>query len=378
MFDTTEGFISNLLGETVDELDIPPALHDAADKEYHGVGQFLADQSDTGSTEWDVYAQGSFRLGTVVRPLGTDHYDLDMVCRLDMDSRSITQAQLKDRVGEVLHAYLAHVAGEPGAPDACEDRRRCWTLTYPHAFHLDVLPALPNEMDLPDGIRLTDKQLFNWQFSNPVAYATWFRGRMETELLRKMAVLEARKDISPFPQSQIKTTLQQVVQVLKRHRDIYFADDLGDRPPSVLISTLAAHAYTGEQELLPAVIETEATMPEYVDHTDGIWRVMNPVADENFADKWNEHPERAEKFFEWRDQLASDLEEASVLRGIDSITEHLTKSLGDTVTKAAARMANTYRATRESDQLKVAASGVLGAAAGLPVKPHGFYGSSSK
>jgi hypothetical protein len=111
MFDTTEGFISNLLGETVDELDIPPALHDAADKEYHGVGQFLADQSDTGSTEWDVYAQGSFRLGTVVRPLGTDHYDLDMVCRLDMDSRSITQAQLKDRVGEVLHAYLAHVAG---------------------------------------------------------------------------------------------------------------------------------------------------------------------------------------------------------------------------------------------------------------------------
>ena len=378
MFDTTEGFISNLLGETVDELDIPPALHDAADKEYHGVGQFLADQSDTGRTEWDVYAQGSFRLGTVVRPLGTDHYDLDMVCRLDMDSRSITQAQLKDRVGEVLHAYLAHVAGEPGAPDACEDRRRCWTLTYPHAFHLDVLPALPNEMDLPDGIRLTDKQLFNWQFSNPVAYATWFRGRMETELLRKMAVLEARKDISPFPQSQIKTTLQQVVQVLKRHRDIYFADDLGDRPPSVLISTLAAHAYTGEQELLPAVIETAATMPEYVDHTDGIWRVMNPVADENFADKWNEHPERAEKFFEWRDQLASDLEEASVLRGIDSITEHLTKSLGDTVTKAAARMANTYRATRESDQLKVAASGVLGAAAGLPVKPHGFYGSSSK
>ena len=376
MFDSIDDILSQLLDGTADDLDISPGLHDAADKEYYGVGQYLADQSDLGVTEWDVYPQGSFRLGTVVRPIGKDHYDLDMVCRLDLAATSISQADLKERVGRVLEAYLEDVEGQPGAPTDLEPSRRCWVLKYPGAFHLDVLPALPNEEDQPNGIRLTDKELTRWQFSNPIEYAEWFRKRSELEFLSKMAVLEKRKEIPPFPETQIKTTLQRVVQFLKRHRDIYFDGD-PDRPPSILLSTLAAFAYTGAQDLFSAVLQTATTMAEFIEYVNGRWWVRNPVAEENFADKWNEYPERMEKFYSWRDQLEADLNDAASGSGIDVATESLTRSLGDPVRKAAGRIGDTYRETRERGGLRATSAGLLGTAAGETVRSHGFYGSSS-
>jgi Second Messenger Oligonucleotide or Dinucleotide Synthetase domain len=369
--------LSQLLDGTAEDLDIPLNLHEAADKEYYGVGQFLADQSDLGVTEWDVYPQGSFRLGTVVRPIGKDHYDLDMVCRLDLAATSISQAALKERVGIVLEAYLEHVEGQPGAPTDLEPSRRCWVLKYPGAFHLDILPALPNEEDQPNGLRLTDKELTRWQFSNPIEYTGWFHHRSELEFLSKRAVLEKRKEIPPFPETQIKTTLQRVVQILKRHRDIYFDGDL-DRPPSILLSTLAAFAYTGDQDLFSAVFQTTTTMAEFIEYIDGKWWVKNPVAEENFADKWNEYPERMEKFYTWRDQLEADLNEAAGGAGIDVVTESLTRSLGDPVRKAAGRMGDTYRDTRERGGLKATSAGLLGTAAGETVRSHGFFGSPER
>jgi hypothetical protein len=377
MFETSEDLLSRLLGATVEELDITPRLHDAAERQYKGVGQFLADQSDLGVTEWDVYPQGSFRLGTVVRPLGADHYDLDMVCRLDIARTSITQARLKERVGGALAGYLEATAGQSGAPTGCHDARRVWTLEYAKAFHMDVLPAIPNDDDFPSGILLTDKQLREWQRSNPIAYADWFHARMAAERLRKLAELAKRKDIEPVPDWQIKTTLQRVVQVLKRHRDIHFAEDFDDRPPSILVTTLASHAYVGEQDLFTAVVEATERMPNYIEHSDGVWRVMSPVADENFADKWAEHPERAKKFDLWLQQLAADLEDARRAQGLDKVTARLAESFGAApVTKAAARLADEYRTTREAGDLKAVSSGILSTAAGTAVRPHGFFGGS--
>lgn len=377
MSDTAEELLSRLLDATIEDLDIPAHLHQAADEQYRAVAHFLADQSEEGPTEWEVYPQGSFRLGTVVRPLGADHYDLDMVCRLNIATASTTQAKLKARVGDALDSYLKATIGESGGPTACEDRRRVWTLEYPHAFHVDVLPAVPNENDQPYGICLTDKQIFEWQESNPVAYSDWFRGRMAAELLRKQAAIATRA-IEPIPESQIRTTLQRVTQVLKRHRDLYF-EEPEDRPASILVTTLAAHAYRDEQDLFSAVMEAAATMPGYVECTDGVWRVMSPVADENFADKWNEDPARADRFFGWLKQLATDLDEARRTSGLRAVEARLAKSFGpEPVEKAFGRLGDNYRTTREQGLLKATATGVLSTTTGTTIPRHGFFGTPEK
>ncbi len=95
MLDSTTEIISQLLQGTVETLDIPEDLRVTAVKEYEYVGNWLADHADVGGDGWLVYPQGSFLLGTVVRPYGFDHYDLDAVCRRGIAKESTTQAALK-------------------------------------------------------------------------------------------------------------------------------------------------------------------------------------------------------------------------------------------------------------------------------------------
>jgi len=84
---------------------------------------------------------------------------------------------------------------------------------------------------------------------------------MTEELTQRRDVLAKRMDVESVPYPVIKTTLQQTVQALKRHRDIYFSDHLDDRPASIIITTLAALAYTGSGDLYEVLDDITDRMP---------------------------------------------------------------------------------------------------------------------
>lgn len=385
MFNPNPNPISELLGGVLEDLDIPEDLFRAAVTEYHGVGDSLADNAD-GGTGWEIYPQGSFRLGTVVQPLGRDEYDIDLVCLRSLDKMQVSQAELKAGVGEALGHYLAKRRGQSGAPDSLKEGGRCFTFVYEHAFHLDVLPAIPDTEGSVSGILLTDRDLVRWQFSDPKAYAEWFRAQMATEFLRKRAVLAEAERIEPeeIPESRVKTTLQRTVQALKHHRNLYFGDELEDRPASILVTTLAAQAYGGEEDLYQALLATAAGMPGQIAREDGRWIVANPVQPrENFADKWAEYPERAERFGAWLRQLQTDLLAAEEESGIHRVAARLSESFGrDPVERAAERYADQVLETRREgglgfDRTTGALSGLAAGAASTKVRPHRFYGKPS-
>jgi hypothetical protein len=370
--------LAGLLDRVAATLDLPPALQEEAERQYGLVGQFLSDQAAT--ADWDIYPQGSMRLGTVVRPITDgEGFDLDMVCQVCMAKESTTQAELVKRVGTALAEYVAAHNGADGAPEACKPKRRCWALHYPGDFHMDVLPSLPDP-DTLTGILLTDKELHEWQYSDPKAYASWFRKRMEQEWLRQRKVLaaELRKSVEAVPEWQVRTTLQRTVQLLKRHRDVYFIGDPDDRPPSILITTLAALAYQGEPDLPSALLHAVRDMPNHIKvGQDGRRQVMNPAAPkENFADKWNDYPERETKFLGWLDKVTADIEDAKQKRGIDRVVERLGESFGlGPVTRAAKSLGFDSLDLRDSGKVAVAgATATLTIGAGTRVRPHGFYG----
>src|SRR4051794_22957825 len=159
MFETSSDLISQLLRDTVAELDIPPELRAAATREYGRVGNWLAAHAD-GDAGWVVYPQGSFLLNTVVLPEGRDEYDVDTVCRRELDKGATTQAKLKHEVGVALAGYVSAHRRQPDGPIGQKERNRCWTLRYDRSlrFHLDVLPAIPNLEAQPDGILITDRE----------------------------------------------------------------------------------------------------------------------------------------------------------------------------------------------------------------------------
>ncbi len=376
--------VSELLGGAVESLDIPEELFRAAATEYADVGSWLAEHADAGEG-WEVYPQGSFLLGTVVQPLGRDEYDVDLVCRRSLDKSQVSQEELKEGVRKALSAYLEARRGDSGAPDSCEAGRRCFTLVYEKAFHLDVLPAIPDSNGSPTGILLTDRDLRAWQFSDPKAYAEWFKAQMAAEFIAKRAMLAEAARVEPeqIPDSRVKTTLQRTVQALKHHRNLYFADNLEDRPASILLTTLAALAYAGQQDLFDALLGAADGMPNFIEREGNSWSVPNPVQpQENFADKWSDHPERAKHFYAWLGQLEVDLRAAGETRDLGRVASRLAEGFGEGPIKSAAeRLGASALKTRERGKLgfdkTVGALAVAGPGA-TQIKRHDFYGTQSE
>ena len=141
MTSVRERQLDQLLEAAIASFDIPDGLYELAVRRYEAVGQWLSASAEQRGIDADVFVQGSFRLGTVTRPIGPhDQYDIDMADRLGIGKESVTQTQLKATVGTDLHTYVA--SGPEGSP-TLDEGKRCWTLEYPSdPFHIDVLPAI--------------------------------------------------------------------------------------------------------------------------------------------------------------------------------------------------------------------------------------------
>lgn len=146
--------LNDLLRAVADDLDIPAHMHEDAVVKYTDIGEWLAqEESDLAQFEPDIYPQGSFRLGTMVRPIAdTEEYDIDLVCHLKIKKENTTQKELKERVGKRLE-------GRKDLKEILKPSRRCWVLDYPEPFHMDVLPVIPNADRVPNGILVTDTEL---------------------------------------------------------------------------------------------------------------------------------------------------------------------------------------------------------------------------
>jgi hypothetical protein len=296
--------LTPILESTAASLDIPDELAEEAVLAYEGVGEWLSEEgSKLQPYSPEIYPQGSFRLGTPIRPLRGDDFDIDLVCRLSLRKEQTTQKDLKNLIGTRLRENT-------DLAKRLTERRRCWTLKYGNRFHLDVLPSIPDLDGTPTAILLTDRELTRWQFSNPKGYAEWFFARMGPILreLQLRAAEQAGAEVADIPEWRIRTPLQRVVQLLKRHRDVAFVNDPNNCPVSIIVTTLAARAYTQERDLSVALQNVARAIPGQIENRNGVWWIPNPAhPGENFADKWNETPERRTAFLRWVARLQEDV-----------------------------------------------------------------------
>ena len=353
------GKFSPLLEAIAEALDISESHYEQAVKCYESIGAWLErDESIIACHMPEIYPQGSFLLGTVTKPIsGADEYDIDLVSELNLQKTEISQEKLKYLVGVEIKSY-ARANNMNSRP---EESRRCWTLNYADGaqFHADILPAIPNAEPFklflesrgysPSNwsdfaIAITDNTLPNycqidldWPHSNPKGYAEWFRSCMQTQFdaIRKSLM---ERQVENVPEYKVRTPLQRSIQILKRHRDIWFdqnqsAYDEKAKPISIIITTLAAHAYNNEADLQQALLRIVAEMSHYIEYYDnGVALVRNPVNPlENFADKWQEYPIRKTCFMDWIKQAQLDLVKALELSDIQSVGESLKPCLGERI-----------------------------------------------
>jgi hypothetical protein len=134
------------LSALIDLLDIPEDHYEKAVGRYESLSEwFKREASSIAKYNPLVYPQGSFRYGTVIRPLTpNEEYDLDVVCHLLLITKTdLTQQQLKALVGAEVKAYAAAM----GIKAPVVERKRAWRLDYADgvSFHIDIIPCVPED-----------------------------------------------------------------------------------------------------------------------------------------------------------------------------------------------------------------------------------------
>jgi hypothetical protein len=396
---------SDILEELGKTLDITETQYNAVVKSYEAVGNLLAkEDSFLAPYSPEILPQGSFMLGTMIKSVNdNDDLDIDLVCQLKGKNRDWTQKDLKHKVGDQIKTNGTY-------KEMLDEGRRCWVLNYSDAanYHMDILPSIVDsnyriilekvfsETELKDidslGIRITDNETGNyatetnhleWMKSNPFGYGRWFFQQAKTT---KREIRFFADSITPVPKyKEGKEPLQRVVQILKRHRDLMFNGD-ENKPISIIITTLAAKAYNKEEDIITALVNVVDNMQNYIkerwsaEYGKNIKWIANPVNDEeNFADKWPDHPQREKNFYKWMNDVQKDL--GSILaqqgKGLQSINDSMAKPFGEKVVrKTFSNYGEKMKNLRDSGNLKMAAStGTLGLTGTTPVKAHTFFGN---
>lgn len=257
---------------SLSDLDLSPTMEKNARDKYAALSKYL----DEHGLNSDFYPQGSFLIGTTIRPYrnGQEHdYDLDILAILKRNKCETDAKSVKNDVGDCIKS-----SGIYGEKLDSEDRN-CWTLKYAEVsdgvgFSLDIVPSVDESIQIKDEIResgvsaskiektvaITDKEkdAYNWLTSNPLGFGDWFLEISNNHLTPTMKIEQYKNfskefrmvfaSVEEIPTYYYRSNLQRAVQFIKRHRDIYFdrCNLRNEKPSSILISALVADSVKDE------------------------------------------------------------------------------------------------------------------------------------
>ena len=311
------------------KLQLSATAYNLADQRYHSVSDWLNDEkSPLKIYRPRIYPQGSLNIGTTTKPVGKAEYDLDFVCEFQLKPEECLEPLM------MLDLIEERLAGSEIYKPMLKRMNRCIRLNYANEFHMDILPACPNPKDGLYGatcVLVPDSKLQCLKDSNPLGYAAWF-----TRIGNEAVVSFKRKSVKPLPEQQIYEdldTLQRVVQLMKRCRDILLAHlEDKERPISVVITTLAARYYTGNSSVTVALMEILDAIIFEISQTEGRLVVLNPTnEDEDLSERWINRPELYDTFVDWVYEFKAKLKELIDVRGIHRVEEKMKAMFGENV-----------------------------------------------
>jgi hypothetical protein len=338
-----------IVKELTKTLEISESMYKDAEKKYNAIGNWLGESSDPLLYEAHIYPQGSVRLGTVVKPIGQDEFDIDLVIHLPNATKEIDSNIIHKAIGDRLKEHDTY-------KKMVSPLKRGWRINYKSSFHLDITPAVENSFPLAHFQEYTttaeyvpDIKLQDWKDSNPRGYANWFDDMdklipnfVQLGLEERTNLIAKDHKIDNLPNyDEYKGILKRVVQLLKRHRDVYFNErdtQLAEfKPISIVLTTLAAESYgaivaSKKEYICPysLMVDIIKNMSHFIED-NGSYNVVNPTnIKENFAEKWNTDSNYALAFSKWQSSAYLEVKKLQEVQGLDSVYNTLEESYGKT------------------------------------------------
>ncbi len=332
------------------DVDITFSMFKNAESKYNALSCYLGRHIELNT---NIYAQGSFALGTVVRPIkdGKDaDYDLDFICEVDIDKNEIDASLLRSIIENALSDGELY-GGKMEVSD------ECITIHYAEengvGFSIDIVPAthesrenkkrLAGKTDRPDliedsiAIPMGTIGRYEWITNNPKGFKKWFEEinkpflEYSRQNIRK-SILETKGDyntVEEIPDEVLRSSVQRAIQILKRNRDLFYQKFSDLKPNSAIINVLVANVAKGcapdigALDLLELVLndlsecakvfydiqhEKNTLKSKTICKQNGDWYIANPAnPEDNLANKWNVDSSIVDKFFLWVDAARNDL-----------------------------------------------------------------------
>ena len=377
----------NALEQICQELELTDTQFERSRQAYGSAAKWLTASNHPLLTSVQIYPHGSVALGTTVKPIAYDEFDVDLIAFAAGVSDGVAPSLLKRAFGDRLKENKVFA-------EILEEKKRCWRLNYAGDFHLDISPTILNLNCQFGGELVPDRNLQAWHPTNPKAYRKLFKERAEITPRLSRRSIWATKDqtpVEPFPSKlPIKGILRRTVQLLKRHRDLYFLKATKEIAPiSIIITTLAMRAYVSAvrqfefEDELEVVIETIRLVPQFIEKNFAngkqYYAVWNETTKgENFADRWNTEPARIKAFYDWHEHALADFEALQKTAGIDEISRQMGDMFGKLLVKKIFGHHNDWISlARKQNKLLVAPTlglSTIPSSAAKPVHKNDFFG----
>lgn len=289
-----------LLAIIASNLELDATRKQQMESAYRAVNDVLSrDEEFFKNITINVFAQGSLLIGTTIKPLSGEEFDLDIVLHIEDSYRNYTPSEIYDALYRVLSNHDTY-------RPLLQRKNRCIRINYNSDFHMDVLPGCiitinNNRLMIPE-----DERRISWSRTNPKGYAEWFKEIAERNkgsfLLheRYNLMLEAKIETEDLPLDiYLKTPLQRTVQIVKRYRDLYYQNKDKSKTPavsSIVLTTLLAQCHEGNSSIQEALVNAIQKLRKLAN--DYKFRkikfdVYNPIDNhddaerrENFTDSW--------------------------------------------------------------------------------------------
>lgn len=379
--------MDGILAEIALNVQLPPGLHGISGERYGSVCRYVdRDGSPLHGRVAALYPQGSMATDSTISNRGTDdEYDVDAICEIDGPEET------PETLMDLLEASLA------GYPKVRIVRQtRCITLYYADGMHIDVTPARrragPEKVSDIVHHKKDSGQTGRYVLTNPYGFAGWYRDRtpidptfalaLNKRLYEGAGMAFAAADIEDVPPQTpliIKNVATVALQLLKRHRNVAYANATGRIPPSVLLACHAGYAALAGMGLTDMLIRQArwtARAIEEAERRGGLLTVTNPaLLVERFTDRWPESAAQQKTYAGLLNDLADGLETARRGMELEDLQDWLRGQFGERVVTRSVLafnermghqvLAQEHGYTRSGGLFTPAAAAIIGASAGL-------------
>lgn len=364
----------NVLYRILASCDLPKDLYDRAVAHYKEKTEYLKSCPALRRCEVVLKLQGSNATGTTTPPptKKRGEFDVDLLAAIEGRRSDFDPFELHRDIGN--HLKLEYKKD-------LMPIRLGWMIdrAFEERLHFDIVPAVrishPVQGPILSATVWKDRQ---WKDTNPEAYASRFLKLAEQEPIiesrlllcaanAKEATIQNRSyepKVEAMPDHTYdKKLLQRVVQLTKRHRDLWFLKrpdhGLERRPASIVITTLMWYNYeryvaNKSFPTLSAVLArmaaglTDSAILLMEQTREGVkYTLPNPtLTEENLVAKWNDAANRraVDEYFLWAKDYQLFIEALLKVEGRDRLSNQLTDALGvdyvrpvfDSITQAAA------------------------------------------